>query len=110
MNGSTINDRLLKNGQTVPLKNGDVIVFGQDQNSFIFAYAAPEITTLPPPLLDDKISLVPKSFPTYARIDHLASPQVLVNPKTVASNVIFSLITKKSFKQISSIVLLTQNR
>ncbi len=86
MNGSTVNDKLIKGGQSITLKNGDLITFGQESHPFMFQYAPEaEAAALPPAVVDDRISLVPKAQPTYARIDHLATPQVLLHPKTATS-------------------------
>ena len=75
-----VNDQLVKNNQAVQLNNGDLIRFGQDQQAYVFQYS--EIDARPSPsILDDKVSLVPKAYPTYARIDHLASPQILPQQK-----------------------------
>lgn len=80
LNGSLVNNQLAKNSQAIQLNNGDLIRFGQDQQAYVFQYS--EIEVRPPPsILDDKVSLVPKAYPTYARIDHLASPQILPQQK-----------------------------
>ena len=91
MNGTMVNDRLIKGGQSIVLKGGDIVVFGQDTQSYTFQYAQPEPPSVASlPLLDDKISLVPKSYPTYARVDHLATPQVTTHSKTAMTNVFIS--------------------
>lgn len=81
MNGSFVNDKLIKGGQTVTLSNGDLITFGQDQQPYIFEYGQEQRVRPAMSVLDDKVSLVPKAYPTYARIDHLASPQISYQSK-----------------------------
>ena len=81
MNGSMVNDRPVKAGQTISLNNGDVIIFGQEPQQFVFQYAAPSKEAQSPLMVDDKVSLVNKAKPTYARIDHLAAAQSQA-PKT----------------------------
>ncbi len=82
MNGSMVNDRLIKGGYSIVLKNGDILTFGQDPQQYLFQYeqsgpTAEQPTAFPPPLLvDDRVSLVNSSRPTYARVDHLAQAPV----------------------------------
>lgn len=74
MNGSMVNDRQIKGGQTISLQNGDIITFGQYPQQFMFQYEGSQKETYIQPLKDEKISLVNKAKPTFARIDHLATP------------------------------------
>ena len=76
------------------LSNGDMITFGQDQQPYIFQYSQDQNVRPAISVLDDKVSLVPKAYPTYARIDHLASPQISYQPKTAVSIYLIHSILK----------------
>ena len=85
MNGSMVNDRLVKGGQSIALQSGDIITFGQNPQQFLFEYEGVQSMSPSIKLKDEKISLVNKFKPTYAKIDHLANP---VQPGKAAAIVI----------------------
>ena len=82
--GSLVNGRSIQGGQSVVLKDGDVIQFAQDPQEFTFHYAggggergAGRV------MLDEKVSLTQNAPTTYAVVDHLSHSKTPSPLKTV---------------------------
>ena len=87
MNGTFVNDRKIINGQTIPLRNGDTLAFGNgiyiyiiiyiDSEPYTFEVGAHSSSMVDSSCMGEKrINLVGDAQTRYAQRDHLAYPSV----------------------------------
>jgi hypothetical protein len=93
-----VNDKLINQGRSIALLTGDLITFGQYPQQFAFEYEGAPTASHPMALKDEKISLVNKAKPTYAKIDHLSTP---VQPGKTPTNVLLQYLIDRRFPILS---------
>ena len=89
MNGTFVNDRKIINGQTIPLRNGDILAFGNGIYIYIYIYKVVdsepytfELGLHSSSVVDAstmgerRINLVGDAKARFAQRDHLAFPSV----------------------------------